>query len=756
MKNVAVSRSRMRIALAGNPNCGKTSLFNELTGANQEVGNFPGVTVEFTSGTMIYQGQKFDLIDLPGTYSLTAYSLDEIVARDYLLKQKPDVILNVVDASNLERQLYLTVQLMELGLPMIIALNMMDVAERHGVQIDTSRLSALLGMPVIATQASESIGIQELKSLCAGFSVNPSSPRELSYSHELEGLAEPIEEAIGQSEGIPADFPKRWLALKLLEHDHEVESIADTNPAIRDAVIHAEKQLLNHSGEDATLAISEARLGMASGIVMDCVKMTKPDRHSFTDRIDAVVCDRILGPPLLAVVIYLLFSAIFGIAEDLHWIPLGGGEWVSPCGLFGAFFDWLGSMAEQNITNPLVLSLVRDAVVAGVGGVLEYVPLIFMMFLFIALLEDTGYIARVAFILDRVLRSFGLQGKSILAMIISGGLGGGGCAVPGILATRTLREEKDRFVTMLVVPMMNCGAKFPLYAVLIAAFFPNFQGGMMFLLWVLSWVFSMSAAWVLRRFVIRGEQTPFIMELPVYHVPTVKGVLQHTWMRTWEYVKKAGTIILMVSVILWGMMFFPQQNTSQFRERREQAKEKFHEETKLSFGEAARELSENRTLPSDVKTCFDQTAAELKKIASEEGESRLTHSFAGRIGTFLTPVTELAGFDWRINVALLGGFAAKEVVVGTLATAYSMNEETSGGDDGSLSRRLTEDPDWGPLRAFALMIFVMLYAPCAAAVVAIRKESNSWKWATFSIVYSTTFAFLAAVIIYQVGRLFVG
>lgn len=355
---------------------------------------------------------------------------------------------------------------------------------------------------------------------------------------------------------------------------------------------------------------------------------------------------------------------------------------------------------------PMLHSLLSDALIGGVGGVMEFVPLIFIMFLFISALEDTGYIARVAFLLDRVLQTFGLQGKSILSMIVAGGLGAGGCAVPAVMATRTLREEKDRLVTMLVVPFMNCGAKMPVYAMLIAAFFKEGRTQVMLILWAISWVVALCAAWTLRRFVVRGEQTPFVMELPPYHMPVLKGVLLHTWERTWMYIKKAGTIILAVNVILWALMYFP----------------RLPAERAASMGEEA------------------QVAA-----------GQLAYSYAGRVGLALEPVTKHAGFDWETNIALIGGFAAKEVVVGTLGTAYSM----SGVDEeqfDSLSARLAHNPAWNPLRAFVLMIFVMIYAPCFITITMIRRESGSWGWALFSTAYSTAIAFVLAVAVYQAGR----
>ncbi len=686
------------LALAGNPNCGKTSLFNLLTGATQEVGNFPGVTVEYTRGTCRMGEAAFEVVDLPGTYSLTAYSRDEIVTRDYLLGGRADILINVLDASTLDRQLYLTAQLLEMNLPVVLVLNMMDVAERHGIEVDPKEMSEVIGAPVVLMDASAGRGVDELRRVCLEMRDNPRLPKKAAYSHELEDVVTPVLDAVKK---IDSPFPDYFLALKLLERDPIADPVAVAHPELEEILRNAEKQLLNHSGEDPQLAISEARLAIASGIVRKCVRETSPERTSISDRIDSVLCHRIFGPLCLGVIVYLLFTMIFGIAEELPFVPLwenGALTWNDPTGALETGFEALSAFAAEHISNDMLRSLVCDGIIGGVGGVLVFVPLIFVMFFFVAFLEDTGYIARVAFILDRVLRVFGLQGKSILSLIVSGGLGGGGCAVPGILSTRTLRGENDRLITIMVTPMMNCGAKFPLYALLIGAFFGRYQSGMMFLLWLCSWIFSMIAAWILRKTVFRGEQTPFIMELPSYHMPKIRGVLQHTWMRTWLYIRKAGTVILAFSVVLWALMYFPHT----------------------------------------------------------DGPDQLKHSFAGRAGSVLEPVSRAAGFGWQENVALMGGFAAKEIVVSTLKSAYSMDVTGDEEDDRKFESRLSSSPDWDPVKAFAMILFVMLYVPCMGAVAAIRRETGSWKWTFFQIVFSTTFAFVIAVAVYQLGRLFFG
>ncbi len=719
----AATPRAIRVAIAGNPNCGKTSIFNHLTGTVQSVGNWPGVTVSRKEGRASLDGGEFIITDLPGTYSLTAYSLEEVVARNFLIDDKPEVAIDVVDASNLERNLYLTVQLMEMEAPLVIALNMIDVAEKRQMKIDAEKMTALLGVPVVPTVGNRGVGRKELLQACTQVATCERGPAasRIHYGHEVEGPVRTLAEVIAADEAIAARYVPRWVAVKLIEKDEEVRRSVRSLSADAEAILVEAQQAIDtierHFGESAEIIIAERRYGFAAGIVRECVTRTGEAVQNLTDRIDGVVCNRVIGPVLLAGVVYALFLAVFKVADEWQWVfgrSLTG--WVA------ALFEWCqAAIAPLEARAPLLYSLLHDGVIGGVGGVMVFVPLIFVMFAGIAVLEDTGYIARVAFIMDRVLRAFGLQGKSILAMIVSGGLGGGGCAVPGVMATRTLREEKDRLVTMLVAPLMNCGAKIPVYMMLIAAFFAAHQARMMFLLWAISWAVALLAAWFLRRFVVRGEQTPFVMELPAYHMPTVRGVLLHTGERTWMYVKKAGTIILAVNLILWAMMYFPRVDA---------------EATRAALRQAHPDL----------------TAAEIENRASE---AQLAGSAAGRLGTALTPLSRLAGFDWRTNIALIGGFAAKEVVVGTMGTAYAMGE-IDPDESKTLSQHLADDPSWNPVRAFALMIFVMVYAPCFVTVAVIRRESGRWRWALFATAYTTFLGLVLAILVYQVGQFVVG
>jgi len=702
------------IAIAGNPNTGKTCVFNRLTGTVQSVANYPGVTVQCKEGRVRWAGRCLRVVDLPGTYSLTAYSLDERVARDFVVERRPDVVLVVVDASNLERNLYLLTQLLEMQARLVVALNMVDVAERRGMRIHVDKLAALLGVPVVPTVANKGKGLDALLDACLRVIDGQTGLQQaqIHYGHEVEEEVQKLTERIAAAPAVAARYVPRWAAVKLIEKDREVRrKLAGLLPdpeAIDAAADAAIRAIESHCGDSAETIIAERRYGFAAAVVRDCLKGGGLPREHLSDKIDQVVCHRVLGPIILAGVMYALFVAVFKLTDEWDWLfgksPTGWMEWI--------FTQLSGAVAGLQPVAPQLHSLLSDGVIGGVGAVVSFLPLIAVMFLFVAILEDTGYIARVAFIMDRIFRAFGLQGRSILAMIVAGGLGGGGCAVPAVMATRTLRERKDRLVTMLVAPMMNCGAKLPVYGMLIAAFFAHHRAQVMFALWILSWILALCAAWLLRRFVVRGRQTPFVMELPAYHIPTLRGVLLHTWERTWTYLRKAGTIILAINIVWWAMMSYPRVDPARFAS------------------------------------------------PEQASQAQLERSLAGRFGRALSPITRLAGFDWRQNVALIGGFAAKEVIVGVLGTAYSIGQTGQDPAEGvaespaqSLPARLAQDPAWTPLRAFASMIFVMIYAPCLVTLVVIRRESGRWRWALFSTAYSTGLAFVLAVLVYQGGRL---
>jgi ferrous iron transport protein B len=737
---VAGSKQRL-IALAGNPNCGKSTLFNAITGARQHVGNYPGITVEKKEGYCSLNGSPFKIIDLPGIYSLTAYSLEELVARDFLVSEQPELVVNIVDASNLERNLYLTVQFLELGVPIVIALNMMDVAESRGINIQAAKLADRLGVPVIPTVARSGKG-KELLLEKAAILIEEGYHGEalhVSYGPEIDFTLDNMVRMIEAGPFLEGAYPARWIALKYLEADEQVMRRGrETNPQLATRLEDAAGRLAEHIQKTfdsyPEAIIADHRYGLITTLLRDGVvtRRIKGDRLYLSDRIDQVLTNRFCGPLIMFAVLYAVYQVTFTYSE----LPV---RWLE------AAIAALSAQAERWLPAGPVKSLVVSGLIGGVGGVLGFVPLIMLMFLAIAFLEDTGYLARVAYMLDRVFRVFGLHGSSVMAYIISGGIAGG-CAVPGVMATRTLRSSRERLATLLTAPFMNCGAKLPVFAMLIAAFFPAHQPEMMFALTLLAWCAALLLARLIRSTILRGPSTPFLLELPPYRLPTFKGLLIHTWERTWQYVQKAGTTILAISVLFWALMSFPGLRASErhhFDAQRQQILGALPAELQGAVSGAGED--------TDLPPPAEEARRGLRAVASAEAYTALKGSYAGQLGELLESVTGLAGFDWRTNIALLGGFAAKEVIIATLSTAYSLGQVETG-KKVVISEHLARDPGWDPLKAFTLIVFIMLYAPCFVAVTCIVKESGSWKWGAFSILFNTSVAFLVAAVVYKGGR----
>jgi len=728
------------IALAGNPNSGKTTLFNALTGARQHVGNYPGVTVEKKEGTCVHNGYHMHIVDLPGTYSLTAYSIEEVVARDFLTIDKPEVVIDIVDASNLERNLYLAVQFLELGVPLCIALNMVDVAKSRGIKIDEKKLAELLRVPVVPTVARTGHGKKDLMAAAVGVvqEKRETLPLEISYGEDLDRAILEMEEVIKARYFLTDIYPARWIALKYLENDARIRSKGtERDPAIATELEEMVRKVSAHL--EATLEtdpeamISDYRYGYITAIIKQGIIHRRYDQNRLytSDRIDRILTNRFIGPIIMLAVIMGLYHFTFTYS-------------ARPVGWLESLFGWLGDMASAHLPDGLLKSLLVSGVIDGVGGVLGFVPLIMFMFFGIALLGDSGYLSRVAFMLDRIFRAFGLHGSSVMAFIVSGGIAGG-CAVPGVMATRTLKSPRERLATILTAPFMNCGAKLPVFALLIATFFAENEAAVMFIITIAAWAGALLVAKLLRITVIRGPSTPFVMELPPYRLPTFKGLLIHTWERTWQYIKKAGTVILGVAIILWAMMTFPGLPGSKITEF-ERQREKIMALVPISVVQELKAADDNTDLSSEAQDLKGQ----LEVIDAREAEAGLKNSIAGRIGTALEGITRLTGFDWRTNIALVGGFAAKEVVVSTLGTAYSLGE-VAPEESGSLSEALAKSPNWTPLMAIALIAFTIFYAPCFVTVVCIARESGSWRWGAFSMVFNTVLAFALAVLIYQAG-----
>jgi ferrous iron transport protein B len=728
------------VALAGNPNAGKTTLFNELTGSRQHVGNYPGVTVEKKEGTYVRDGFRLHIVDLPGTYSLTAYSLEEVVARDFLVNQKPEVVINIVDASNLERNLYLAVQFLEMGIPICIALNMMDVAKKRGIKVNAAKLASLLGVPVIPTIARSGKGKKEL--MDNAFQIinekNQLNPLKISYGADIDPVLAEMEKEIADSDFLTDTYRARWIALKYIENDEQILTLgrkADANLSgrLEAHVSKVARHLQNTLDTYPEAVIADQRYGYIKSILKQGVIYHKYDRNRLysSDRIDKVLTNRFLGPLIMLAVIAALYHFTFTYSK----LPVG---WLE------SFFGWLGSILTAVLPAGLLQSLLVSGIIDGVGGVLGFVPLIMFMFFGIAILEDSGYLARVAFMLDRIFRIFGLHGSSVMAFIVSGGIAGG-CAVPGVMATRTLKSPRERLATLLTVPFMNCGAKLPVFALLIATFFARYEALIMFLITLGAWAGALLVAKLLRITVIRGSATPFVMELPPYRMPTFKGLAIHTWERTWQYIKKAGTVILGLSIVLWAMMTFPGLPESTLVEFEKQRQVEISRVPPVIANELKN--AEDR---AELSVTTRKLKEKLQRIDAQQAEAGLRYSIAGRIGGALEAVSKWAGFDWRTNIALVGGFAAKEVVVSTLGTAYSLGE-VDPEETRSLSETLSREPGWSPLMAIGLIVFTMFYSPCFVSVVCISRESGSWKWGAFAMAFNTVLAFGLAVLIFQVG-----
>jgi len=695
------SKSRF-VTLAGNPNSGKTSLFNALTGSHQHVGNYPGVTVERKEGTRRHRGLDLHIMDLPGTYSMASDSLEERIARDVLVKEKPDVTISVVDACNLERNLYLTVQLLELGLPIVVALNMVDVARSQGTVVDTKKLSELLRSPVVTTVARRSQGIDGLLDAVSGRIAFPApSEFKVDYGTDIEREIERLDGIIASDIPEIAVTARRGLAVALLE-GIDTERVRCLGDAIHHVAKESVERLERLHGDQVDILIAERRHGAAIGLARQTVRTSAARRRDLTDLIDRVLVNRALGLPIFLATMYAVFFLTFTVAE----IPM---LWIESA------FSWFGGVVAgvwPAGSLPLLQSLVVDGIIGGVGGVLVFLPNIVLLFLAISLLEDSGYMARAAFVMDRVMKSVGLHGKSFIPMLL-----GFGCSIPAIMATRTIESRRARLTTMLVIPLMSCSARLPIYALIIPAFFvAQWRAAVLWSVYLIGIALAMASAWLLRTTMFAGRGLPFLMELPPYRLPTLRSVLQHMAERSWLYVRKAGTVILGISVVMWALATFP----------------------RLESGPAA---------TAGATTA----AASADKVGEGDLAARqLAHSFAGRIGHLMEPAIAPMGFDWRIGTALVGAFAAKEVFVAQMGIVYSVASP-----DGSATNHLREQlrRDYSPLVGFCIMLFALIASPCMATVAVTRRESGSWRWAAFQFFGLTALAWVVTVSVFQIGSL---
>ncbi|WP_165072524.1 ferrous iron transport protein B [Desulfovibrio sp. ZJ200] len=719
----------VRIALAGNPNCGKTTVFNGYTGARQHVGNYPGVTVDRKEGHIHCNGVAVTLVDLPGTYSLAAYSQEELVARRELAGGNVQAVIDIVEASALERNLLLAVQMLEMGIPVVVGCNMMDEARAAGIHIDIERLSRLLHTPVVAMVGRTGEGLQEALNAAVDLArAGKCEPLRLSYGTDLDGALAEMEKKIVDAGLLAGRYHPRWTAVKLLEGDEEIRREAAETDARTTAALDAiRKKVAEHVrgtlNANMEAIITDYRYGYIRGLLRDGIMRQDPgkDRLALTDKLDKVLTNTFLGPLIMIGALFLVFQLTFVLgAYPQGWIEDG--------------FGWLGGFFDAVLPDGPAKSLIVDGLIAGVGGVVSFVPLILIMFALISFMEDSGYMARVAYMMDRIFRFFGLHGASVMPYIISGGIAGG-CAIPGVMATRTLRSPKEKLATLLTLPYMACGAKLPVFLLLAGAFFPDNAALIMFLVMLAGWVAALLVARLLRSSIVKGQATPFVMELPPYRLPTLFSLLLHCWERAWMYLKKAGTVLVAISIVIWASMTFPAldpQLAAPYEQRID----------------ALTKQAEALPRDSAERKALEDALGQAKADLSEE---ELAYSIAGRLGRFVEPVTRPAGFDWRTDIALLAGIAAKEAVVATMGTAYSLGE-VDAEEAEPLAERLKADSSWFKATALSLMLFVLLYSPCFVALVVIRQEAGSWAWVAFSILFNTALAYAVAVAAYQAGR----
>ena len=723
---VALAKGKRRtinVALVGNPNCGKTSLFNIASGAHEHVGNYSGVTVDAKEGFFDFQGYHFRIVDLPGTYSLSAYTPEELYVRKHIIEETPDVIINVADSSNLERNFYLTTQLIDMNVRMVIALNMYDELESSGNKLDYIKLSQLIGVPMIPTVCRRGEGIDQLFHVIIGIyeggdflsqkgeirseiledlrdwhktyvpdhefgshkEEEDARPRgymrniHINHGPELERSIEEVKKAISQNEDIRHKYSTRFLSIKLLENDKEIENFISTLPNGKEIIAIRNKETLRIRkvmNEDSEQAITDAKYGFITGALKETFTDNHLEKEQTTRVIDSIVTHRIWGYPIFFLFLYIMFEGTFVLGD----YPMQGIEWL---------VDQLGNLIRNNMAEGPLKDLLIDGIIGGVGGVIVFLPNILILYFFISILEDSGYMARAAFIMDKIMHRMGLHGKSFIPLIM-----GFGCNVPAIMATRTIEDRKSRLITMLVNPLMSCSARLPIYLVMIGAFFPNCASFMLLCIYTAGILLAVIMARIFSKFLVKGEDSPFVMELPPYRMPTSKSIMRHTWEKGAQYLKKMGGIIMIASIIIWFLGYYPQHDAY-------------------------------------------ESVAEQQK-----------NSYIGQIGKAIEPVIKPLGFDWKLGIGLISGVGAKELVVSTLGVLYTNEGDV---ENVNLSNRIPITP----LVALAYMLFVLIYFPCIATFAAIKQESGSWKWAIFTAGYTTGLAWLVAFTVFQIGSLIV-
>ena len=687
---------QITVALVGNPNCGKTSFFNHATGMREKVGNYSGVTVDAKVGIFQHRGYTINLVDLPGTYSLTEYTPEELYVRDFITKQQPDVVLNIVDAGNLERNLFLTTQLIDLNPRMVMALNMYDELEKSGDTLDYESLSRMLGFPIVPLVASTGRGLDDvLENIVRVYEDQAGASKHIhiNYGEDLEKAIEAVKAQVEKNGPVSGAICARYIAIKLIENDgvtkREVTSLPNFDE-IEQTAVKYRTEIEHEYNDDISSIISGLKYGFIRGALGETLTHAKDDKRRLSYALDTVLTNRWLGFPVLLLFLWIMFQATFTLgAYPQEWLEIG----------IDALGRWVSTLLPEGMLNDLIV----DGIIAGVGGVLVFLPNILILFLFISLLEDTGYMARAAFIMDKLMHRIGLHGKSFIPYII-----GFGCGVPAIMATRTLENPKDRILTILTVPFMSCSARLPVYLLLVSAFFDHHQGLVLMSIYLIGILVAIITATVLNKTVFKNASDQFVMELPPYRIPTLRNTLVHMWDKSAQYLKKMGTVILLASIIIWALGYFPR--------------------------------------PTEEMTLAQQTE----------------NSYIGRIGHAVEPVVRPLGFDWKMGVSLVTGLAAKEIVVSSLGILYN-DEPTTAATEGESDSRLVESlraqtdelgqPFFTPLKAYTFMLFILLYFPCIAAISAIAREAGR-KWACFSVLYTTCVAWIVSFAVWQIGNLF--
>lgn len=717
-------QKNITIALAGNPNSGKTTTFNNITGTRQKVGNWPGVTVEKKEGKISKFGYDLTIIDLPGTYSLTPFSIEEIIARNFVLEECPDVVIDIIDSSNLERSLYLATQLREIDCKVIFALNMADLAKTHGIKIDAKKLSELLNVPVVFTIGNKNEGINNLLKEAVKLAKSSSEipqERKVRYNRDVENSILQLQSLIELKTAEKLPYNSRWTAIKLLEDDEIVkkrifEKAGDEAEKILQEALSQRSYLRDRFDDEPEIIMTDERYGFIAGIIKEVHTTSIKERIDISRNIDLILTNRFIGFPIFFIFIWGMFQITFSFgAYPMEWIETGVG--------------FLSSTLDGLLPESLFKDLLLNGIIAGVGSVIIFMPNIMILFFCIAIFEDTGYMSRAAFLMDKIMHLIGLHGKSFIPMLM-----GFGCNVPAIMSARILESEKDRILTILITPFMSCSAKLPIYIVLAGTFFGVRAGTVIFSIYLVGIVLSILTGRIFRSTLLKGADAPFVMELPPYRVPMLKSLLIHMWDRSKMFLKKMGGIILIGSVIVWTFSAFPRNIEYSFDYNGEIEKIKAAYETGIKAGNV------------DNKTLEMKKDADILEITRAQRAEQVEKSYMGRIGKTISPLFSPIGIDWRGGVALLTGFVAKEIVVSTMAVLHAAEKESDALKNALLSSKMT------PLSALSMMIFVLLYLPCLATVAAIKRETGSFKWMFFSIAYNTSVAWFVAFLVYQGGK----